>query len=330
MVERHGVAPGNKKALAAGVALRALGDAHHGQILDAEIGQDAEGGAQLSGAAIDQYEIGPQPSILLGVLFQCPGEAALEHFGKHGVVVPRRDVRRLYVEFAIGVLDEAVRSGDDHGADRLRSLDMAVVVDLDALRRPLQIEGIGQLFHELPLRGAFGQAARQRLVRIGQGVFHELALGAAPRHGQVDLVLGPVRQRRCDQVLLFRRVAQQDRAGRDLVGIELPEKRGQNGADGEVPVVAREIGAVAVMPAGAEKEYLDTRLAAGLMGGDDVGVVEFRNVDVLARLDLRQGPGSDPGRPPPTRTPARRSLLACGRRGGSGSPGCGPFKKSRV
>src|SRR5262249_28006014 len=39
------------------------------------------------------------------------------------------------IELAIRVLDEPFRSRDDHRADRVRPLDVAVVVDLDALGR---------------------------------------------------------------------------------------------------------------------------------------------------------------------------------------------------
>ena len=51
-------------------------------------------------------------------------------------------------------------------------------------------------------------------------------------------------------------------------------------------VMAGEIGAVAEIAAGAEEEHLDAGLAAGLMGGDDVGVADLRDVDVLMGLDM--------------------------------------------
>ena len=44
--------------LAAGVAVRALGDAGDGNVAHAEIGKDLAGDGKLSGAAVDQHEIG--------------------------------------------------------------------------------------------------------------------------------------------------------------------------------------------------------------------------------------------------------------------------------
>ncbi len=54
--------------------------------------------------------------------------------------------------------------------------------------------------------------------------------------------------------------------------------------------MAWEVGAVAEVLPGAEEKHLDTGLAAGLKGGDHVGLAETLDVDVLAPLDLRQRP----------------------------------------
>ena len=71
-------------------------------------------------------------------------------------------------------------------------------------------------------------------------------------------------------------------------GIELAEERLQHFPFLEMRGVAGEIGAVAEVLSGAEEEYLDTGLPAGLVGGDHVGLAEALDVDVLAPLDLRQ------------------------------------------
>ena len=53
------VAAGKMEVLAAGVALGPLGDAHHADVVQAEIGQHLAGDRELSGATVDQHEIGP-------------------------------------------------------------------------------------------------------------------------------------------------------------------------------------------------------------------------------------------------------------------------------
>ena len=77
-------------------------------------------------------------------LGQQPLEAALQHLAHHAEIVAGREVGRADVELAVLVLAEAFGPGDDHGADRVRALDVAVVVDLDAARRARQAEGLGQ------------------------------------------------------------------------------------------------------------------------------------------------------------------------------------------
>src|SRR3546814_665443 len=59
-------------------------------------------------------------------------------------------------------------------------------------------------------------------------------------------------------------------------------------SDREALVVAREVGAVAVVAPGAEEEHLDADLSALLLRGDDVGVVDALDIDVLMGLDLGQ------------------------------------------
>src|SRR5690242_21112974 len=50
----------------------------------------------------------------------------------------------------------------------------------------------------------------------------------------------------------------------------------------------REIGAVAPVLAAAEEENLDRAVAAGLVQGDDVGVAQSVEIDVLPSLNLGQ------------------------------------------
>src|SRR5262249_10905074 len=60
----------------------------------------------------------------------------------------------------------------------------------------------------------------------------------------------------------------------------------------ELLVMAREIGAVAVVAAAAEEEHLDAGVPAGLVRGDHVGLVEAGDVDRLVRLDVGERAGA--------------------------------------
>ncbi len=58
-----------------------------------------------------------------------------QHFAHHAEIVTRRNVSRFDVELAVLILAQTLGARDDHGADRIRALDMTIVVDLDAARR---------------------------------------------------------------------------------------------------------------------------------------------------------------------------------------------------
>ena len=103
----------------------------------------------------------------------------VEHLAHHAEIVARREVGGADVEFAILVFPETLRPGDDHRADRIRALDVAVVVDLDAPRRPRQPKTFRQRREQLALRGGVGELAAERLARIGERVIDELLLLAA-------------------------------------------------------------------------------------------------------------------------------------------------------
>ncbi len=79
-------------------------------------------------------------------------EAARQHFAHHGVVVAGRGVGRLDVELAVGAFDEALGPRDDHGADRIRAGDVAVVINLDPARAFRQSETFLHAFEKPCLR----------------------------------------------------------------------------------------------------------------------------------------------------------------------------------
>ena len=144
------------------------------------------------------------------------------------IVVAGRELLRADVELAVLVFAEAFRARHDHGADRIGPGDMAVVIDLDAARRPRQREGLGQRFQEPLLRGRIGKLARQRLARIGQRVLHQFLALAALRHRDLDLVFAFGGKRRSEQRAFLEFVRHQNTARRRFVVVELRQKRAQH------------------------------------------------------------------------------------------------------
>src|SRR3546814_12127917 len=99
-------------------------------------------------------QIGPFALRPFGIFLQRACEAALEHLAHHREIVAGLRLGALDVELAIGALDPALRPRDDHRAQRIGALDMAVAIYLDALRRLVEIEQPGQLPPPLPLTAA--------------------------------------------------------------------------------------------------------------------------------------------------------------------------------
>ena len=69
--------------------------------------------------------------------------------------------------------------GDDHGAIGVAALEMAVVIDLDALGDLLQAERLLHALQQMALGGVLRHAPGQRLAGVGQGVVDQIAPGAA-------------------------------------------------------------------------------------------------------------------------------------------------------
>ena len=158
------------------------------------------------------------------MLVQQPLEAPLQHLPHHAEIVAGRELGRADVELAILVLHEALRARDDHRADRVRALDVAVVIDLDPARRRRQPEGLGQRFQQRILRRGIGELARQRLARIGERMRHHVALLAALRLLDFDIVPALGRQRFGQQRALRQIFGDQNRARAGLVVVELRDE----------------------------------------------------------------------------------------------------------
>ena len=97
--------------LAAGIAVRPLGDADHRHVVDAGILQHLADRAR-AGPCRRRSAAGPaiRPSTAVRILLLEPGEAAAEHLAHHREIVAGRGLRPLDVELAIGVLAEALRA----------------------------------------------------------------------------------------------------------------------------------------------------------------------------------------------------------------------------
>ena len=197
--------------------------------------------------------------------FSSRAEAAAHHLAHHAVVVARRDVLGADVELAVVVLGEAFRPGDDHRADRVRAHDVAVVVDLDAARRLRQAEDARRGRRGAAPGSTSRRACGQRLARIGQRVLDQLALLAALRHGDLDVVPGALAERRRQQLALLEIGRDEDQPRHRLVVVELRQERLEHARRVEALVGLREIGAVAPVLAGAEEEDLDAGQPAVLV-----------------------------------------------------------------
>ena len=130
-------------------------------------------------------------------------KAALEHLAHHRKVIAGSGFRALDVEFAIGVLAEPLWPGDDHGADGVGALNMAVVVNLDPLGRAVQLEQLGQFREDFDLRGRFREMTVERVHRVATRLCDKLHLIAALGLAQRHLAPGPFRQRIRDQHGIF-------------------------------------------------------------------------------------------------------------------------------
>ena len=152
-----------------------------------EIPQPAEGlerGAELTGAAVDDHQIRPLAALAIGILALQPGEAATQDFAHHGIVVTGREILAPDQKPPIARLGQALGSGDDERAERIRAHDVAVVVDLDAAWRFRQAEPVGELAEEPGLGAALGELARQRVAGVLFRLLDQLALFAALRAQQ--------------------------------------------------------------------------------------------------------------------------------------------------
>ena len=89
------------------------------------------------------------------------------------------------VEFAVGVFHQPVGARDDHRAYRVAALDMAVVVDFDAVERAFETECLDDAIEQLPLRGTLGKTAPERLACRQHDTVDEALFVATLRHREL-------------------------------------------------------------------------------------------------------------------------------------------------
>src|ERR1043166_1682102 len=170
--ELERLASGHEEGFPAGITLGALGDGDDGHIAHAERIERLARRRELAQPSVDQHKARPGRLVLAIVrrlvqpgrwrfreaanwlrrricwrrlarrLRDEPLEPPREHLAHHAVVVAGGEVGRADVELAILIFAKALRPRDNKGADRVRPLDMAVVVNLDASRRLRKAESL--------------------------------------------------------------------------------------------------------------------------------------------------------------------------------------------
>ena len=216
----------------------------------------------------------------VGIVLGKAREAPLQDVAHHAEVVTRRDAVVLDIELAIRVLLEAFRPGDDHRATGVRTLDMAVVVHLDAFRRLFEFEKVGKLPQQLCLSGRFGKPAVERFDRIALRLLDKAAKRAALRAFQGELACGFLLQGFCDQLRLRQIAVDKDLRRDGHILVELHQEAGEDLVQFFAADILREKGAMPPILPAADEKGLDADLIRLRRKRDDVGV-----------LDALRGPG---------------------------------------
>ena len=253
-----------------------------------ELVEHAQRRRQLPRPAVDQHEIGRGPAFGEILVPRKLAETPCQHLPHHGVIVPGGKVLRAHIELPILIADEPFRACHDHGADRIGAGNVAVVEHLDALRALLQLEQLGKPGKDRRLRGGLGKPPRRDFARVHEGMRHELALLAALRGLDPDLVARAQGQGFGKQSPSGNLVRQQYKLRRRLVVIELGNEGFEHLFHRETLVGAGKVRAVAPIVAGAEEEHLDRGLPRVLMGGEHIRILHGLRIDALMRLHVAE------------------------------------------
>ena len=165
---------------------------------------------------------------------------------------------------------------------------MAVVVDLDPLRRFGQVEEVGHLAQQLGLRRRLGQPPVECLDRVALRLIEQTAAIAPLRHGELYLVSRPLAQRLGQQLTLGQVAVEQDRLGGRHFLVELHEEAGQHLLLGHIGGVRGEEAAMPPILAAADEKGLDAHHPLATCQREDVGVAHPFGIDRLRPLDEGQ------------------------------------------
>ena len=243
-------------------------------------------------AAIDYHQVGPLPPVPIRVLLHGAIETAGQHFTHHGIVVARACAflflgdfhRGLDVELAVGVFHEAVRSGDDHATDRISPAGMAVVINLDPLQLSVETEFLRQAVQQASLRRAFRHAPAERFPRVVQRMGDQLALPTPLGHQNRHPPVGANGEGFRQQIGFVRFNIDQDFLRRHAAVIKLTEEGRQNRRRFLILIMAWKIRPRTVVPPSAEEKHLNAGLPAFRLKGDDIGIADAFDIDILMRL----------------------------------------------
>ena len=274
--------------LLAGVAVDALGDAHHRHVADAQLLHDLAHGTDLPGPAVDQQQVRPGAALAFRVFLQQALEAAGQHLLHHAEVVAGDQILAPDVEFAILVLLVAVGPHHDHRADGEGPLDVAVVIDLDPAGHLRQVERVGHALQQPTLRRRLAHLPRKTFAGVAQGALDQLRLFSALGHNDLDLAAQLFAQRLRHEVGVVQPVAQNQHLRRLPVGVELADEGVHHFRGVLVAAHPGIIVVVAPVLVRADEEHLHAGLPAVDVQADDVCLLDSFRVDALRGLDLRQ------------------------------------------
>ncbi len=179
-------------------------------------------------------------------------EPPRHHFAHHRKVII--GLRLADVELAVLAFFEAFRPGHHHRADGLCALNMAVVIDLNPLRRGIKFQKLGQLAVDLRLGAGLCQPPFERFDRVALRLRHQLAPVAAFGNGDAHFAVCDFGQSRLDQFAFGQIAIDKDVRRRRHFLVELQHHAGEHLRFFDISRVAREEGAVApVLPAANEE-----------------------------------------------------------------------------
>ena len=165
---------------------------------------------------------------------------------------------------------------------------MAVIVDLNALRRLSQVEQIGDFAQQLALCGALGKAPVQCLDRIARRLIDKPLAISTLRHLQFHLAARLLGKGLGQKFAIRQDAVEQDRSCRRHILIELSEEAGEDFCFFQFAGVCGEEGAMPPILTATNEERLNAHLAGLRRQREDVSIAQPLGIDRLATLNEGQ------------------------------------------